>query len=243
MLPRAEDVLGHAVAETVAACWPKPAVAAVCTAMDEVFAMADASWTARRRDPSYLMTAPRIACKAGCGWCCHQQVGVTPLEAVRIAEHIRALPEPERAAMTARIEELDRRTRGLDTSARAATRLSCAFLGAEGSCMIYQVRPLRCRGVFSIDVDFCIGCYEDLPAMRARLEAGELKPVFLDTPERIFNHALGGLLAALKRVRGAVVSLDMTASVRDLLADPRLAARWLAGAKPDRSTHLVPDKT
>lgn len=242
MIPRPEDLLSRAVAQTILRLGPKPVEQAACDAMDEVFSLAESTWTNQRRAPAYMLSAPPVACKAGCGWCCHQQVGVTPLEAVRLAAHIRALPETPRAAITARIAELDRRTRGLTTTARLRTRLACAFLGADGGCMIYPVRPLRCRGAYSTDADFCIACHDDLDAMQAKMAAGELKPVFLDTPQRLFDAALGGVLAGMRGLRMVVASLELTAAINALLADPRLARRWLAGAKPAAALHLVPDQ-
>lgn len=239
MLAASETFLIEAARGEVSRCWPKPTPAAVCGALDAVFRLADATWAARRSSLKYMLEAPPAACKAGCGWCCHQQVGLSPPEAVRIAVHIRALPEAEAAAMTARLRQVAGRTQGMDTTEWAQSRTACPFLGADGNCMIYAVRPLRCRGVHSIDVEFCIACYEDLEAMRARLQAGELKPVFLETPERIYDSALAGVLQALRKAAPkAVASLEMSQAVVALLDQPKLAERWLAGARPDKALHL-----
>ncbi|HLO78527.1 MAG TPA: YkgJ family cysteine cluster protein [Magnetospirillum sp.] len=243
MLAASEDFLIEAARGELSRCWPKPTVAALCAALDAVFRLADATWNARRSNLRYMLEAPASACKAGCGWCCHQQVGVSTPEAIRIAAHLRTLPEDEGAAIGARVREVAKRTQGMTTGQRAASKLACPFLGADGACMIYAVRPLRCRGLHSIDVDFCIACHEDLDAMRRRLEAGELKPVFLETPERIYDSALAGVLKALsKGAPKAVVSLELSAAVAALLEQPKLAERWLAGARPDKALHLVPGK-
>ncbi|MCR6629598.1 MAG: YkgJ family cysteine cluster protein [Magnetospirillum sp.] len=242
MLAASEDFLIEAARGEMSRCWPKPTVAALCAALDAVFRLADATWNARRSNVRYLLDAPAAACKAGCGWCCHQQVGVSVPEAVRIAAHLRTLPAEEGEALSGRVRQVAERTTGMTTLERAATRLSCPFLGAEGGCTIYAVRPLRCRGLHSIDVEFCIACYEDLEGMRERLRKGELKPVYLETPERIFDSALAGVLKSLgKAAPKAVVSLELTAAVAALLDNPRLAERWLAGARPDKALHLRPD--
>lgn len=244
MLAASEDFLIEAARGELSRCWPKPTVDAVCAALDAVFRLADATWNARRTNVRYMLEAPAPACKAGCGWCCHQQVGVSAPEAIRIAAHMRALPEADASAMAARVAGVNERTKGMTTHERAASKLACPFLGTDGACMIYAVRPLRCRGLHSIDVEFCIACHEDLDGMRRRLEAGELKPVFLDTPERIYDSALAGVLKALgKAAPKAVVSLELSAAVAALLDQPKLAERWLAGARPDKALHLVPGKT
>lgn len=162
-------------------------------------------------------------------------------EAVRIAAHMATLPEAEAAEMAGRVRAAAVATAGMDTGARAASKVACPFLGADGACTIYAVRPLRCRGLHSIDVNFCVACYEDLDAMRRKLAAGELRPVYLETPERIYDSALAGVLKALgKLAPRALVSLELAAAVAALLDQPRLAERWLAGARPDKAVHLVP---
>lgn len=243
MLAASEDFLIEAARGEFSRLWPKPTVAALCAALDAVFRLADATWNARRANLRYMLEAPASACKAGCGWCCHQQVGVSVPEAIRIAAHLRTLPEAEAAPLTARIRQVATATAGMTTHQRAMSKQACPFLGADGACTIYAVRPLRCRGLHSIDVEFCIACHDDLERMRQRLEAGELKPVFLETPERIYDSALAGVLKALaKGAPKTVVSLELAAATAALLDQPKLAERWLMGARPNTALHLVAGK-
>ncbi|MBC7908826.1 MAG: YkgJ family cysteine cluster protein [Rhodospirillaceae bacterium] len=239
MLSASDEFLIEAAREELSRCWPKPTIDRLCAALDAVFSVAEASWASRRTNLTYMLSSPAPACKAGCGWCCHQQVGVSVPEAIRVAVHIQSLPVDQRAPMAARLAQVAGRTQGMTTDDRAHARVACPFLGTEGRCMIYAVRPLRCRGLHSIDVDFCIACFDDIEAMRAKLAAGQLKPVFLDTPQAIFDSALAGVLKALsKAAPKAVVSLELAVAVNALLEQPRLAERWLAGARPDRTLHL-----
>lgn len=240
MLAASEEFLVEAARAELARCWPKPTSAAVCAAMDAVFALADGSWQARRSGIGYLLSAPVVACRPGCGWCCHQQVGVSVPEAIRLAAHIQALPPADRDDLHARARAAAVTTGGMDPAARAEIRLPCAFLGTDGNCRVYAARPLRCRGLHSIDAAFCAACHDDFAGMRAKLERGELRPVFLDVPERIFDSALAGILRALaKAAPRTVVSLELAAGIAALLDDPALARRWLSGARPDPSLRLV----
>ena len=240
MLAATEDFLVEAARAELARCWPKPTIASVCAALDAVFSLAETAWSARRGNLQYLLSAPAPACKAGCGWCCHQQVGVAVPEAVRVAVHLAGLAEDERAPLVAALREVAGQTRGMNTGERARSKLPCPFLGADGACRIYAVRPLRCRGLHSIDAAFCQACFDDPDAMKRKLAAGELKPVYLETPERIFDSALAGVLKALgKAAPKTVVSLELAAAVAALLDNPKLAERWLAGARPESSLHLV----
>jgi len=233
-----DDFLARSAAAAFAPLSPKPSQADACAALDQVFALAEQSWQARRTSLDYLRSAPASACRAGCGWCCHQQVGVTPLEAVRIAVYLQDQP-PE---LSESLRQVNARTKGMSTGQRAESRLACAFLSLDGNCRIYPVRPLRCRGLHSIDASFCAASHQDPAGMRAKLEAGQLRPVYLSVPEAIFDSALSGVLMALKKLKMTLVSLELHAAVCALLDDQKLAQRWLAGARPDRTLALVPDK-
>jgi len=104
-----------------------------------------------------------VSCKAGCGACCDQLVPIGPIEAHAIADLVANMPEPRRSAVRARfaaaeaklatwhhrpdLENVDR-LKGeakyqmcLDYFRLAIT---CPFL-EEGSCSIYEDRPLVCR--------------------------------------------------------------------------------------------------
>ncbi len=242
MLAASETFLIEAARAEMARIWPKPTLAALCEALDAVFRLADATWNARRASVRYLLEAPATACKAGCGWCCHQQVGISAPEAARIAVHLADLPAEQAAPLKDKIRATAKATAGMGTRARARSKLPCPFLGDDGACSIYAVRPLRCRSLHSIDAAFCAACFDDIDAMSAKLAAGELKPVYLETPERIFDSALAGVLKALsKGAPKALVSLELAAAMAALLDQPRLAERWLTGARPDKALHLVPD--
>ena len=241
MFTPTSDFLSQSCAAQLAPLGSRPAEAAANAALDQIFALAEQSWQARRSSLDYLRSAPPSACRAGCGWCCHQQVGVTPLEAIRIVAFLRALPTEAGKELVTAVHDLNPRTQGMTTGQRADSRLPCAFLGLDGNCRIYPVRPLRCRGLHSIDAGFCAASHSDPEGMRSKLEQGQLSPVYLSVPEAIFDSALSGVLMGLRRLKMAVVSLELHAAVAALLADSRLARRWLGGAVPARALALVPD--
>ncbi len=242
MFTPSDDFLARSAAAAFAPLPQKPTEAQACAAMDQVFALAEQSWQARRSSLDYLRSAPASACRAGCGWCCHQQVGITSLEAIRIAAHLRDLAPETAAELVENLRRVNSQTQGLSTGQRAQSRLACAFLSIDGNCRIYPVRPLRCRGLHSIDANFCAASHQDPAGMRIKLEAGQLRPVYLSVPESIFDSALSGVLMALKKLKMTLVSLELHAAVSALVDDPKQARRWMAGARPDRALALVPDK-
>src|SRR5262245_40191399 len=100
-----------------------------------VMALADAAWAALR---TQVERAGALACRAGCGACCHQRVAVLPAEADAIARHVLAHDPGRRARLMAARGERD----------------PCPFLD-DGACAIYAVRPLRCRGLHSRNATVC----------------------------------------------------------------------------------------
>jgi hypothetical protein len=240
MLAPTSGFLLDTAARAMAAAFPRPTPERVVAALDQVFALADQSWEATRATVSFRFNTAASACKAGCGWCCHQQVGISVPEAIRIAVHIRALPPAEASAMVERVRSLDDQTNGLATSGRSAGKQPCAFL-VEGACAIYAVRPLRCRGLHSTDVGFCIASFNDPDSVKAGLELGTVRPVFLGAPQHVYDQALNGVLKALHFAGISDYGLELTAAVRELLDQPKRMAAWLKQRAAPRSAALVPD--
>lgn len=77
-----------------------------------------------------------VSCKRGCDACCHQRVGVSRVEAVRVAAAVAALDDAARAALFATIARV---------AARPASRPRCGALDDDGGCQIYGERPVVCR--------------------------------------------------------------------------------------------------
>ena len=112
-----------------------------------------------------------VSCRAGCGACCAQLVPIAPVEAVRLAEVVEAMPGRRREAVKARFENAVRCLRGIGLVDRRASpgqgalrspaptgktpwedvshryfdaRIPCPFL-EDGSCGVYPERPMVCR--------------------------------------------------------------------------------------------------
>ncbi|HET7774700.1 MAG TPA: YkgJ family cysteine cluster protein [Burkholderiaceae bacterium] len=105
-----------------------------------------------------------ISCKAGCGACCKQLVPILPSEARRIAQLVDEMPQPRQAVIRERFAQAGAAMQAaqVDEPLRKAANsltpdqanalgmkyfemgVSCPFL-EEGSCSIYEERPLICR--------------------------------------------------------------------------------------------------
>jgi Fe-S-cluster containining protein len=182
-----------------------------------------------------LSRAPEgsVACKAGCGHCCYQVVAVSPPEALTIFDHLKRLREPaELEALRTRVRELYQRSRGLSSAERFSPEHPCAFLEA-GSCSIYEVRPLACRGVNSLDAAECESRLYDPSARAEFLARGHAGRCFVE-PLRAFRAVSAGLELGLSELyRLDARALDLTAAMHTLFdGAPSVASAWLAGQQP-----------
>ncbi len=137
-----------------------------------------------------------IACRRGCAFCCHVDVDVTPLEAIRLA----------------------RRGGGAGAAAaqEGARHPPCPLL-VDGACSQYERRPLACRAVFSPDARRCEAGY--------RTE-GKVAVPSLDWPRYLAAGYITGELAALDDLglashmaplREALAVLGRDGAIRDWL--------------------------
>ena len=91
----------------------------------------------------------KIACAKGCAYCCHTFVAITPPEAFRLADAVRAGRAAGMSAevVRARGEPLV----GVRPGERIGRKLACPLL-VDGACSVYRHRPLACRQATSLDL-------------------------------------------------------------------------------------------
>ncbi len=107
--------------------------------------------------------ANSAACRRGCGWCCHQPVYVTGIEAAAIVAHLRAQwPNAWLTQLSALLRQRlqQRATMGGDLAV-LRHGMACAFLSEENDCSIHTTRPLACRGHLSANATTCAEFYAD----------------------------------------------------------------------------------
>jgi Fe-S-cluster containining protein len=181
-----------------------------------------------------LARAPEgsVACKAGCDHCCYQVVGVTPPEALTIVAHLREnRTSEELAAIKARVAERWERARGLSSTERFSPDHPCVFL-VNGSCSVYEVRPLACRGMNSLDATECATRLREPVAREEFLTQGHGGRSYLE-PIRAFRAVSAGLQLGLAELYHLDMrALDLAAAMHLLLeGPPSLASAWMSGQK------------
>jgi len=121
-----------------------------------------------------------VACRAGCGHCCHVSIDVQAHEVFFAAEYIQVNFSPaELAGVIERTAARRTLVAGLDSDARDRLMHPCALLRDE-ACSIYEGRPEACRVHHTSDAAVCAAHVADpgvnletvfIPPLRARLFA------------------------------------------------------------------------
>jgi uncharacterized protein len=82
----------------------------------------------------------QISCKKGCSACCHINVDIGPAEAKILLDYSRS------KEINIDIAKLVEQSKITDDRAWLDSEHSaCVFLGEDGVCKVYEVRPLACR--------------------------------------------------------------------------------------------------
>ncbi len=158
-----------------------------------------------------------VACRAGCGTCCHVPVGVQAHEVLLAAEYIQTHFTPgDLETLIARVAAHRAAFAGRTMNERAALKTPCALL-REGSCSIYEARPEACRSHHSRNLDGC----------RSNLESG------LDTVDVLIPEIRARMFAVMLGIDQAVAeagfdgqAYDFGSALHAALTDSLCAVRW-----------------
>lgn len=172
-----------------------------------------------------------VACSAGCDHCCYQAVSVTLPEALVIAKRLRTtLTADALVAVTARIAAALEAARGLSPAQRFSPDHPCPFLEA-GCCAIYEVCPLSCRGMNSLDADECAQRLRDPATRTAFMASGRGGRSYME-PIRAVHAVSAGIQLGLGELYGLDMRpLDLIAVMKHLLEGSASASvdGWLQG--------------
>lgn len=156
-----------------------------------------------------------LACRSGCGFCCHQPVGVNAPEALLLAADIR-----RRAGMPAKVADAAKLLAGTTVRLPGAHWPRYPLLSQEGSCSVYGSRPLSCHGYVSVKVEDCSSNYEK----PGGAEIGE-PAIYRDVRDmcRMMMH----VALRLNGLRDA--NYELSAAVTRVLETDSAETRWLDG--------------
>lgn len=107
----------------------------------------------RQTEPKFMSEEDqaKIACAAGCSWCCRRAVKVSILDAVSVAAYLLQNEIP--IALEDYLHGLE--SCGRDGHKLRANYARCPLLTTEDRCAVYPARPVVCRAFHSLDVEAC----------------------------------------------------------------------------------------
>ena len=169
--------------------------------------------------------AVNVACKRGCGYCCHMQVEILPPEGFALAAWLRKNFDSARlAGVIARLRENASRTRELGLEGRKRANMACALLGEDGACSAYEARPAQCRRFHSTDLAICKSSHA---APQDDSIESPAHPLVSHNAQVIVTLAQHGM-----RDAGLdATPQDMNYALLEALENPKALRRWRDGKK------------
>jgi Fe-S-cluster containining protein len=163
-----------------------------------------------------------IACRAGCNFCCFNQVEVTAPEALLIGHHVaQNFSQEDQDGLMKRV------TRSLTLKAgkskkkiaRLRHKLPCSLL-QDGKCSVYGVRPLVCRAMHAFTAGSC-----EQELLKGKLGPGEF---YAHRYEFVWSIS-SGLQSGCREAGCQTGVLDLDLALQDFFSQAKAAERWLAG--------------
>lgn len=183
---------------------------AVIAAVGEAQAQVERLWTQVRATPAFALGTPKAACGKGCGWCCHQRVGATATEVLYIAQALRS--RPGAAPLVERLKSWN-------------GGRPCVFL-VDNACSIYDLRPMKCRGVYQVDVRWCMSTFAKLDAP---LFGPAPSPEFQLAPKDVFDGAVFGLAHPLHMAGRDCPGVDFIPALKAVIDRSDAVQAWWRG--------------
>src|SRR4051812_37096677 len=189
----------------------------------------------------------RVACRGGCTYCCMFPVAASAPEVLAIAAFVRERFDEERRGGRGPPRDPQKMaapgvgkgergghkrglvlpagggaaniaaTQGMDMGQRDRIRLDCPFLEA-GTCSVYEVRPVACRGVSSYSVDDCREDFEH-PGAGVEIHTNGLR-------ELVFGAIREGLAVSCKSASVEHRLLELVRAYKIASGDSTLAGTW-----------------
>ena len=162
------------------------------------------------------------ACRPGCNFCCYNQVELTAPEALLMGHFLaERLDSAGLQLLLARVEKSCRQRAGKTKRQLADRRVEfpCPLLEA-GHCLAYEVRPLMCRAMHSLQVEAC----------RQELADPNLSKVEFYLHRHLIHVSISqGLVNACLALGYQPGPVDLVQAIRQYFSQPGIAQRWLAG--------------
>ena len=174
-------------------------------------------WLSDQNAAAIKQHRPPLPCKPGCCYCCYvgpDRPDLLGSEALRIAAFLNDAGGGRLAQVRSRLAQVG--TAIGDGSEREPGRQPCLFLDQE-RCLVYPVRPLRCRAQYSPDVEACRQYHVGQRATMPLLSELAL----------LYQSLLVGFRLGLEEAGLSGAGLALTPAITAALEEPDVSRRWL----------------
>jgi hypothetical protein len=164
----------------------------------------------------------KLACKAGCSFCCNLRVSAFGHELIGLYYFITTqMPKELARGVRQRVLENAQRIASMTESEHFTTNIQCALL-VDGKCSAYPVRPAACAGYHSLSLASCEHSYHHPTDLtEARPYSEELA---------MFYRAIDdGLENGLEVLGLDTARVELHTGLAALMADPSLIQKWSKG--------------
>jgi len=175
----------------------------------------------------------KIACGAGCAYCCHTMVSVLAPEAFYLAHHIETAFDRETSeAMKQRVIDHDVKHYGLSGAGRHEGHVACPMLDPETwLCTVHSARPLTCRSMHSSDKPSCKKAFDE----RNAYISTPSHQLFFDNTQAYYD-AFG---TALQEHNLEIEPLELNAALATIWSETNVMNRWIAGERPFEAAYAA----
>jgi Fe-S-cluster containining protein len=160
-------------------------------------------------------------CKPGCSACCSQSVPVTAVEALTVADFLRAnVPPQELSDVRIRLQQNAERYATCSLQQLNDTRHRCALLDEDRNCSVHPARPLRCQGFHSFCAADCEATFQS---------DGDAAPPVDPQTTVAMRGIQSGLSGALRKRGKDGQYYELNSAVLRAIETPNATERWERG--------------
>jgi len=166
----------------------------------------------------------KVACRAGCSFCCYVAMGVQAHEVILVAIHIRETFTEDEIADAIAKTGAHRVLLGQSRMANVPLPRSVCALLKDNRCSVYEARPEVCRAHHSASVSACETSFRQNSELAGYAYIGGLR-------SRMFMSMLA-VDSAIVEAGYDPQPYDFGAALNEVLLRPECTDRWLQKLRP-----------
>lgn len=173
---------------------------------------------------AHAASSERIACTAGCSYCCYYKVEARAPEVLAIQQFIETQFTPAQKARVLRQAALNvAEVKNLSHGQHLTVNQACPLL-EDGRCSGYSVRPSKCRNFHAKDVEGCKQSFDEPTNL-------SIPNSFIEAVALAANGTLTGFEQAQEGSGLDPRVYDLNSALLDAFANPKASKRMRSGKR------------